>query len=96
MTGHQIREAHSYLTQFVEEFEHLYYQSRVDRLHFCRPSLHTLLHTAAESSRTGPGTTSLSSEWKEQLATLAGTSDSHLTCSGTSVRLYYEGHNSMH
>jgi len=56
ITGHQIREAHSYLTQFVEEFEHIYYQRRVDRLHFCRPSLHTLLHTAPECSRTGPGT----------------------------------------
>ena len=56
ITGHQIREAHFYLTQFVEEFEHIYYQRRVDRLHFCRPSLHTLLHTAAECARTGPGT----------------------------------------
>lgn len=55
ITGHQIREAHSYLTQFVEEFEHLYYQRRVDRLHFCRPCLHTLLHTAQEGTRAGPG-----------------------------------------
>ena len=56
ITGNQICEAHLVLTQFVEEFEHLYYQRRVDRLHFCRPSLHTLLHTAPECSRTGPGT----------------------------------------
>jgi hypothetical protein len=55
IAGQQIREAHSYLIQFVEEFEHLYYQRRVERLHFCRPSLPTLLHTAAERSRTGPG-----------------------------------------
>ncbi len=55
INGHQIREAHSHLTQFVEEFEHLYYQRRVDRLHFCRPCLHTLLHTAPECTRAGPG-----------------------------------------
>ena len=51
----QVREAHSFLIQFVEEFEHLYYQRRPDRLHFCRPWLHTLLHTAPEILRVGPG-----------------------------------------
>ena len=52
----QVREAHSYLTQFVEEYEHLYYQRRMDRLHFCRPCLHTLLHAGPEVTRVGPGT----------------------------------------
>lgn len=41
--------------QFVEEFENLYYQRRVDRLHFCRPCLHALLHAAPEVLRVGPG-----------------------------------------
>ena len=27
----------------------------MDRLHFCRPSLHTLLHTSPEAFRIGPG-----------------------------------------
>jgi hypothetical protein len=55
ITKSQLREAHSYLVQFVEEYEHIYYQRRMDRLHFCRPSLHTLLHTSSEAFRIGPG-----------------------------------------
>lgn len=56
ITGEQVREAHSFLIRFVEEYENLYYQRRPERLHFCRPSLHTLLHTAPEITRVGPGT----------------------------------------
>jgi hypothetical protein len=55
ITAAQVREAHSSLIQFVEEYENLYYRRRPDRLHFCRPWLHTLLHTAPEISRVGPG-----------------------------------------
>lgn len=55
ITGVQLREAYSYLVQFVEEFENLYYQRRVDRIHFCRPCIHTLLHTCNEVIRVGPG-----------------------------------------
>ena len=55
ITAAQVREAHSSLVRFVEEFEHLYYRRRPDRLHFCRPWLHTLLHTAREILRVGPG-----------------------------------------
>ena len=53
--GSQLQEAHSNLVQFVEEFENLYYQRRVDRLHFCCPCIHTLLHTAPEVTQVGPG-----------------------------------------
>ena len=55
ITGAQLRIAHSHLVQFVEEFENLYYQRRVDRLHFCRPCIHTLLHACPEVARVGPG-----------------------------------------
>lgn len=55
ITGMQIREAHSFLIRFVEEYENLYYQRRPERLHFCRPWLHTLLHAAPEIARVGPG-----------------------------------------
>jgi hypothetical protein len=56
ITGSQVRDAHSYLVQFVEEFEHLYYQRRTDRLSFDQPCLHTLgAHSAAEIPRVGPG-----------------------------------------
>lgn len=53
--GFQLREAHSHLIQFIEEFENLYYQRRADRLHFCRPCIHTLSHTCEEVMRVGPG-----------------------------------------
>ena len=52
--GSELQEAHSKLVQFVEEFENLYYQRRVDRIHFCRPCIHTL-YTAPEVTRVGPG-----------------------------------------
>jgi hypothetical protein len=56
ITGSQVHDAHSYLVQFVEEFENIYYQHRTDRLYFDRPCLHTLgAHSAAEIPRVGPG-----------------------------------------
>jgi hypothetical protein len=55
ITGAQLQEAHSHLIQFIEEFENLYYQRRADRLHFCRPCIHTLAHTCEEVTRVGPG-----------------------------------------
>ena len=51
----QLREAHALLVQFVEEYELLYYQRRGDRIHFCRQSLHALLHIVPEIVRVGPG-----------------------------------------
>lgn len=53
MSGKQIQEAHTYMVQFVEEFENIYYQRMVARLHFCRPSIHSALHTPAEALRVG-------------------------------------------
>lgn len=55
ITVDQLREAHAYFIGFVKEYEHLYYRRRIDRLHFCRPCLHTLLHLAEEVFRVGPG-----------------------------------------
>ena len=55
ITGAQLQKAHLNIVQFVEEFENLYYQRRVDRIHFCRPCIHTLLHTCNEVMRVGPG-----------------------------------------
>ncbi|KAF8151584.1 hypothetical protein B0H34DRAFT_664807 [Crassisporium funariophilum] len=54
-------EGHSLLVEFVEGFEELYYQRKTSRLHFCRQSLHALLHTGPEATRIGPGT--YSSQW---------------------------------
>ena len=55
ITGNQAKDAHSYLVQFVEEYENIYYQRQVNRLHFARPSLHSLLHTGPEVARVGNG-----------------------------------------
>ncbi|KAF9495305.1 hypothetical protein BDN71DRAFT_1482744 [Pleurotus eryngii] len=55
ITGQQLCEAHLSLVQFVEEYELHYYQHRVDRMHFCCPCIHTLLHTAPEVACVGPG-----------------------------------------
>lgn len=49
------------LQSFVQDFEALYYQGRVDRLHFCRQSIHALLHLAPEVTRIGPPI--CSSQW---------------------------------
>ena len=49
------------LKSFVQEFETFYYQRRVGRLHFCRQSIHALLHLAPEVTRIGPPI--CSSQW---------------------------------
>lgn len=53
--------AESLLRSFAYEFEMIYYQRRIDRLHFCRPSIHALLHLAPEVTRIGPPI--CSSQW---------------------------------
>jgi hypothetical protein len=55
ITREQLLEAHEILLQFVEEYELLYYQRRGDRIHFCRQSVHALLHIVPEVVRVGPG-----------------------------------------
>jgi len=51
----QLIAGHRLLVGFVLEFENLYYRWRADRLHFCRQSLHALLHVGPEIIRLGPG-----------------------------------------
>ncbi len=53
--------ADTLLRSFAYEFEMLYYQRREDRLHFCRQSIHALLHLALEVTRIGPPI--CSSQW---------------------------------
>ncbi|EMD33184.1 hypothetical protein CERSUDRAFT_68233 [Gelatoporia subvermispora B] len=54
ITRAQVVLAHTYLTEFIREFEELYYQRRLARLHFCRQSIHLLWHLAQEVVRVGP------------------------------------------
>ena len=53
--------AQQLLQSFAHDFETLYYQRRVDRIHFCRQSIHALLHLASEVTRIGPPI--YSSQW---------------------------------
>ncbi|KAJ7265583.1 hypothetical protein C8J57DRAFT_1330006, partial [Mycena rebaudengoi] len=55
ITPEEIKLAHTTLCEAVEEFEVLYYQRKSSRLHFCRQSLHQLVHRAPEIIRLGPG-----------------------------------------
>ena len=57
----QLIKGHQLLVDFVNGFEELYYQRKVSRLHFCRQSLHALLHVGPEIPRLGPG--SYYSQW---------------------------------
>lgn len=53
--------AEQFLRSFAYEFETIYYQRRIERLHFCRASIHALLHLASEVTRIGPPI--CSSQW---------------------------------
>ncbi|KAI0827285.1 hypothetical protein BC628DRAFT_1318376 [Trametes gibbosa] len=52
----QLAVTHRLFVEHANEFETLYYQRRVERLHFIRQSLHATTHTVAEAYRVGPGT----------------------------------------
>ncbi len=60
----QLAYAHQILIEYVEEFEPKYYERRIDRLHFVRPSLHTLSHVVTEAVRIGPG--ALHTQWTQE------------------------------
>ena len=54
ITPQDVVDSHNLLVEFVQEFETIYYQRKPERLHFCRPSIHSLLHLAREVIRLGP------------------------------------------
>ncbi|KAF8981243.1 hypothetical protein BDQ17DRAFT_1438524 [Cyathus striatus] len=55
ISDEELQDAHTSFVQTVEEFEDIYYQCHVDRIHFCPPCIHTLLHLAPEVACVGPG-----------------------------------------
>ncbi|KAI0054811.1 hypothetical protein BV25DRAFT_1873269 [Artomyces pyxidatus] len=57
----ELRRAQKALIEFSEEFELLYYQRKVEHLHFCRQSVHQAPHLAPETIRMGP--LGLVSQW---------------------------------
>ncbi|KAI0059597.1 hypothetical protein BV25DRAFT_1889570 [Artomyces pyxidatus] len=54
ITDPQIELAHHLLTDFVYEFELLYVQRKVSRIHFLPQCMHAITHSPTESRRIGP------------------------------------------
>ena len=57
----QLKHAHKLLFEWVLEFELLYYQRKIERLHFVQQCVHSLTHLGPETDRIGPP--SLSAQW---------------------------------
>ena len=57
----QLLLAHRFLLEWVQDFEHLYYCQKTERLHFVRQCVHSLVHLVPEAIRIGPP--SLSAQW---------------------------------
>ncbi|PPQ81352.1 hypothetical protein CVT24_001144 [Panaeolus cyanescens] len=79
ITGKQLREAHKFLCEFVQEYETLYYQRRSDRMQFCYPCIHTLLHLAPEVARIGPGAYFTQFTLEHTIGDLGGAIHQHAT-----------------
>jgi len=54
-------DGHRHLLDFADEFEEIYYQRRMDRLHFIRPWVHSITHIGPETVNKGPPI--CSSQW---------------------------------
>ena len=50
----QVKEAYTLMCDFHREFELIYGERRIDRIHFIRPCLHALIHIPLETVRLGP------------------------------------------
>ena len=61
ITSSQLQLAHELFAQWEHEFEILFYQRRVDCIHFVRPCVHLTCHLAAEAARIGSPISS--SQW---------------------------------
>ena len=61
ISNQQLKLANKFLLEWVVEFEHLYYQRKMERLHFVRQCVHSLIHLGPEATRLGPP--SLSAQW---------------------------------
>ncbi|KAJ3872829.1 hypothetical protein F5051DRAFT_463280 [Lentinula edodes] len=55
ITRDQLKTMHILLIQFGVEYERLYVQRKISRIHFVRQSIHFLRHAAPEVERVGPG-----------------------------------------
>lgn len=54
ITSEELRYADDLFCQFSDDYELLYVQRRMDRIHFVRPVIHGISHMAPETARIGP------------------------------------------
>ncbi len=57
----EVQRAYDLIVDFVETFEDIFYQRKTERIHFCRQSVHGLLHCPFEVRQLGPHP--LRSQW---------------------------------
>ncbi|KAM6494801.1 hypothetical protein JOM56_009424 [Amanita muscaria] len=53
ITPRQLEVAHNLILEWESEFEQRYYARDINRLHYIRPCIHTMIHTAQETVRCG-------------------------------------------
>ncbi|KNZ73550.1 hypothetical protein J132_01358, partial [Termitomyces sp. J132] len=68
----QLVAAHTYLIEYIAEFESLYIQHRADRIHFVWPIIHTLTHLPTKILCIGPGIVSSQWKMKQKMGSLTG------------------------
>ncbi|KAG1897939.1 uncharacterized protein F5891DRAFT_1191249 [Suillus fuscotomentosus] len=61
ITRTDLMKAHEHLLTFAHDFETIYYQRHIDRLHFVRPWIHSTTHIPSETITKGPPI--CSSQW---------------------------------
>ncbi|KIL69012.1 hypothetical protein M378DRAFT_70434 [Amanita muscaria Koide BX008] len=54
ITRQQLETAHKLILEWEMEFEQTYYARDLSRLHYVRPCIHAMIHTAQETVRCGP------------------------------------------
>ena len=53
ITPKEIQQACQWFCEWEEDFELLYYQRRIDQIHFVQPCVHLTNHLALEATRVG-------------------------------------------
>lgn len=61
-----LQDAHKCFVDFLNQFEEIYVQRKVSRMHFIRQCMHTLWHLAPETNRLGP--TGIYAQWTMERA----------------------------
>jgi hypothetical protein len=63
ITRHDLQNANRLSIEFIKDFEHLYYQCCIERIHFVRQSIHALGHYGREVELKGPLICASQLEW---------------------------------